>query len=91
MITYVDDELPAIVIVPPGSNPKSCTMWVRSHGEMMMLPDLDGRWVLFFFAANNSVQFQKFHGTTDPKKAAGMMRKYVSEQGLVLPGDLVDD
>jgi hypothetical protein len=90
MTTDVDDELPPIAIAPPRSNPESYTMWVRSHGEMMMLRDIDGRWALFFFAANHSVQFQKFHGTTDPKKAAGMMRKYVSDQGLVPPEDLDD-
>lgn len=65
-------------------------MWVRSHGELMMLRDLDGQWVLFFFAANNSVQFDKrpFFGLTDVHKAASRMRERFDAQGLILPGDL---
>lgn len=83
--TYEDSDLPEIAVAPPGYDPTSCTHWVRTHEELMMLRDLDGHWILFFFAANGSVQCESpaFWGITDRRVASRVMRKWLDDQGLL--------
>jgi hypothetical protein len=87
-IAYEESELPRIAIAPPGFNPDIATLWARSHYELMMLRDLDGQWILFYFAANNTVKSDKFPGTTVPHVAASQMREWLDDKGLILPDDL---
>jgi hypothetical protein len=85
MITYEDTDEPRIAIAPSGFDPTFCASWVRSHDEPMMLQDLDGHWILFFFAANGSVQFESvaFWQVTDMHEAARMMRIWLDRSGLL--------
>jgi hypothetical protein len=83
-IAYEDSEDPPIAIAPREFDAALATMWVQSHGELMLLRDLDGAWILFFFAANNSVQFEKFQGITGAQRAATKMRDWLDAQGLML-------
>jgi hypothetical protein len=87
LIKYEDSDNPEIVIAPDHYDVPLATMWVRSHNELMMLRDLDGHWVLFYFAANNSVQFESaaFWGISDVHEAAARMRNWLDSKGLIDP------
>ena|SRR5713101_7275741 len=87
-INYEDSDDPPIAIAPREFDVALARMWVRSHDELMMLRDLDGAWMLFFFAENDSVQSEKFHGLADVHLAATKMREWLDKQGLGLPDDL---
>ena len=83
---YEDSDDPPIAVAHREFDVALATMWVRSHDDLMMLRDLDGAWMLFFFAENDSVQVQKFHRVTDIHLAATKMREWLDQQGL--PDDL---
>lgn len=87
MITYEDSGTPEIAIARPEFNVPLATMWVRSHKDLMMLGDLDGHWMLVYFAANGSVQVEStaFWGITDVHEAAAKMRQWLDHKGLIDP------
>jgi hypothetical protein len=87
-ITYEESDDPPIAIAPPGFGPTLAMMWAQSHDELMMLRDSDGAWMLFYFAVDNEVKCEKFHGMTGRYQATTRMREWLDEQGLILPADL---
>jgi hypothetical protein len=91
-ITYEDTTLPRIAIAPADFTVPLATMWVRSHGELMMFRDGGRHWALVFFAANNSVEIEgpAFWRITDVHDAASRMRKWLDDKDLIPPEDLQD-
>ena len=89
-ITYEDSDDPPLAIAPREFDVPHATMWVRSHGEPMMLRDADGHWMLVFVGDNGStpIESQPFWHLTDLSAAAGAMRACLDRHGLGLPDDL---